>query len=141
MPTERTSAITGCSKGLGTYFESVVVEPDGTMEVGGLVGPRIAEARAKLKNGEFVPIERLVRFDQAAFNARNGIHLHYAESMALAIFLMQGRGQAFREPFLDYAKDAYHGRIRRDMGRSLESRLGVSLQELDKEFREFLRRG
>jgi hypothetical protein len=127
-------------EGLGTYFESVVVKPNDVMEVGGLVGPRIDAAKMKLKDGKFVPIERLLRFDQAAFNDGDAIYLHYAESMALTVFLLQGRGEAYRESFLEYARDAYHGRLRRDTGRSLESRLGVRYQELDKEFHEFLKR-
>ena len=31
-------------EGLGTYFETVTPQPDGSLEVGGLVGPRIDEA-------------------------------------------------------------------------------------------------
>ncbi|WP_406699952.1 DUF1570 domain-containing protein [Singulisphaera sp. Ch08] len=128
-------------EGLGTYFETVVPGPDGVMMVGGLVGPRIDAARAKMEEGEFLSIERLLQLDQAAFNARESIHLHYAQSMALAVFLMQGQGKAYREPFLDYAKDAYRGIIRRDTGRSLQERLGVSYEELNLQFLKFLKRG
>ena len=35
-------------EGLGTYFETVTPQPDGSLEVGGLVGPRIAEAYQSL---------------------------------------------------------------------------------------------
>ena len=35
-------------EGLGTYFETVTPQPDGSLEVGGLVGERIAEARQSL---------------------------------------------------------------------------------------------
>ncbi|AGA29397.1 Protein of unknown function (DUF1570) [Singulisphaera acidiphila DSM 18658] len=128
-------------EGLGTYFETVVMGSDGVMMVGGLVGPRIDAARVKLEQGEFVPIEQLLQFDQAAFNTRDSIYLHYAESMALAVFLMQGREKAYREPFLDYAKDAYRGLLRRNTGQSLQERLGVSYEDLDKEFLEFLKQG
>ena len=40
-------------EGLGTYFESVVVEPDNSLLFGGYVGPRIKDARRRmLENGE-----------------------------------------------------------------------------------------
>ncbi len=32
----------------------------------------------KMEEGEFLPIDRLVRLDQGAFNRRESIHLHYA---------------------------------------------------------------
>lgn len=128
-------------EGLGTYFETVDMGTDGTMRVGGLVGPRIEAARVKMEAGEFLPIERLVRLDQGAFNRQESIHLHYAESMALAVFLMQAQGSAYRQPFLDYAKDAYRGLLRRDTGRSLQERLGESYEDLNKAFLEYLRRG
>ncbi|SIN83453.1 Protein of unknown function [Singulisphaera sp. GP187] len=128
-------------EGLGTYFETVVAGSDGVLMVGGVAGPRIDAARAQMERGAFLPIEQLLQLDQAAFNAEASIHLHYAESMALAVFLMQGREQAYREPFLDYAKDAYRGILRRDTGRSLQERLGVSYEDLNQEFLEFLKRG
>lgn len=128
-------------EGLGTYFETVVPKSDGVLEVGGLVGPRIEAAQAWRKAGEFLPIERLLQLDERPFKAEEAIYLHYAESMALAVFLMQAQDGLYRDAFLDYAKDAYRGRLRRNTGRSLESRLGVSYPELDREFRDFLKQG
>src|SRR5262249_8679415 len=97
-------------EGLGAYFETVTIEPDGTMKVGGLVGPRIDAARRMLlENKQFVPTERLVRLGQSAFMKEELVYLHYAESMALAVFLMQGHDELYRESFLDYVKAAYSG--------------------------------
>ena len=127
-------------EGLGTYFETLSPQPDGSLELGGLVGPRVAKARANiLDDGEFVPIAELVAFDQAAFNTEHAVYRHYAESMALAIFLMQAEGARYREPFLDYARDAYRGQVRRGAGRSLTDHLGVPYATLDRRFLAFLR--
>jgi hypothetical protein len=67
-------------------------EPDGTLLIGGLVGPRIQSAKDRmLVNNEFVPTSHLVRFGMNAFLRESEVYLHYAESMALAVYLMQSR--------------------------------------------------
>jgi hypothetical protein len=129
-------------EGLGTYFETVVSAPDGTLRVGGLVGPRIDVAKLRLiKQREFVPTERLVRLGRNEFNRDDLVHLHYAEAMALTVFLMRAQNESYREPFLDYVKDAYRGRLRRDTGRSLAERLDIPYKTLDAQLLEFLRKG
>ena len=129
-------------EGLGTYFETLQVEPDGSLRIGGMVGPRIAQARTRLVDrGEFIPIEPFVALNLARFQGTQGggdIYLHYAESMALALFLMQAHDGRYREGFLDYVRDAYKGRFRGGSGRTLEDRVGVRYQDLDREFLAYL---
>lgn len=132
-------------EGLGTYFETLQHEPDGALRIGGLVGPRIAQARTRLiDRREFIPIEKFVSFGRARFWGDNGvgdIHLNYAESMALAVFLMQADGGRHREAFLDYVLDAYKGRFRPGAAkRSLEDQLGIGYPELDRQFLDYLGR-
>ena len=131
-------------EGLGTYFETLQHEPDGTLRIGGLIGPRIAQARKLLlQDGKFVPIEHLVTLGRNQFWGAPGsrvIYLHYAESMALAVFLMQADGGRHRAGFLDYVRDAYKGRFRGGSGRSLEDRLGVRYPELNRAFLDHLGR-
>jgi hypothetical protein len=127
-------------EGLGTYFETVEAGPDGSLSVGALVGPRIREAQVQLlERNAFIPIERFVRLGKGTFNEDSAVILHYQESMALAVFLMQAQGGRYREPFLDYVKDAYRGRLKRDTGRSLEDRLDVPYATLDTQFLQFLK--
>jgi hypothetical protein len=130
-------------EGLGTYFETLIVEPDGTLTIGGQVGARIEEARKRLvQDGEYIPIAEFVRLDQGRFNKKEeGIYLRYQEAIALAVFLMQARDRAYREPFLDYVKDAYQGRLKLNSGKSLEARLGVPYATLDAELLAFLKSG
>ena len=129
-------------EGLGTYFETLQAEPDGSLRIGGMVGPRIAQARRRLIGAnEFLPIEHLVALGPAQFKGDRGggdIFLHYAESMALAVFLMQADGGSHREGFLDYVRDAYKGRFRGASGRTLEDRIGLRYPELDRAFLQYL---
>lgn len=127
-------------EGLGTYFETLTLQPDGSVQLGGLVGPRIREARARvLGRGEFVPTRDLVALDKERFNQRPEVFTHYAESMAFAVFLMQAEGGRYRAGFLDYVQDAYRGRLRPGIAPALEARLGVPHEELDRKFLDYLR--
>jgi hypothetical protein len=128
-------------EGLGTYFETLTFEPDGSVRIGGLSGPRLAEARRTLgERGNIVPLAAFVRYDMDSFNG-DDIFQHYQQAAALAVYLMNGRAGAYREPFLDYVRDACQGRLRRTTGRSLEDRLGKSYSELEAELRQYLRGG
>jgi hypothetical protein len=125
-------------EGLGTYFETVTPQPDGSLEVGGFVGERLAAAQRSLVEGKFVPLDQFVMLDQNAFNRRVRVHANYQQAMALAVFLMQWNKGAYRDAFLDFVRDAYRGRIKRSTGRSLEDRLGVPLRLIETQLHDFL---
>jgi hypothetical protein len=121
----------------------VQAKPDGSLQVGGLVGRRLEEARKQLvENGRFIPLDRFVRLGERGFtNSNDQIHLRYQEAEALAVFLMQAHGGRYREEFLDYVKDAYRGRLKRTTGLALDDRLGVSYAQLGTELLEYLKKG
>jgi hypothetical protein len=126
-------------EGLGTYFETIAQRPDGSVEVGGMVGRRIEEALRKLVGqGQLIPLAEFVAYDQSEFNNEDRIHLHYQQAMVLAVFLMQWHDGVYREPFLDYIRDAYRGRIKHGAGRSLQDRLGQPYAVLDAQLKAFL---
>ena len=107
-------------EGLGTYFETVRPQPDGSLRVGGLVGKRIAVAQDRvIGRREFVPIGRMASYNKFLFNAGNGgdIYLNYAEAMALVVFFMDADAGRYREDFLEYARDVYKGRIKPGAGK------------------------
>jgi hypothetical protein len=128
-------------EGLGCYFETVTPQADGSLEVGGLVGERIAEARRSFANGRFLPLKPFIRLDQNGFNRPDRIYVDYQQAMALALFLMQYDQAAYCDSFLDYVRDAYRGRIKTSTGRSLEDRLGQPLDVIEAQFRRFLADG
>lgn len=124
-------------EGLGTYFETVEEQPDGSILVGGLVGPRIKEAQKRILGlGEYVPIADLVRMGKQAFDEEPALYLHYAESMALTVFLMNAQDRKYRDDFLGFVREAYQGKVK---PKSLMERLGVEATTLDREFKAFLK--
>jgi hypothetical protein len=128
-------------EGLGTYFESTFPRPDGSLEVGGLVGIRCEHAiRALIDRKLAIPIEEFVAMGEADFmRDDHEIFLRYQQAMVLTIFLMQWHDGVYRDGFLDYVKDAYRGRIKLGTGKSLRERVGQPYTTLDKEFLSFLR--
>ena len=124
---------------LGTYFETVSPQPDGSILLGKMTGPRIDSARQRLlERGEFLPIEKLTILEADQFNdlEKDAVYRNYAESMALAIFFLHYKDGLYREEFLDYVADNYRGRNR---SRTLAARLDVSFRQLDREFLEYLK--
>ena len=129
-------------EGLGTYFETVSPQPDGSLEVGGLTGPRIEAAMKSLVDDkQSIPLAEFVALDQNAFNNKSQIYLHYQQAMALAVFLEQWHDGTYRDAFLDYVRDAYRGRIKRGTGRSLQVGWGNRTPTLDGQFLAFLKNG
>ena len=127
-------------EGLGTYFETIAPQPDGSLEVGGLVGPRIAEAYQSLVvRHDSIPMAKFVAFDESTFRDKIQIYHNYQQAMALTVFLMQWNQGAYRDAFLDYVRDAYHGRIKRGTGRPLQDRLQQPYATLEKQFLTFLK--
>jgi hypothetical protein len=59
----------------------------------------------------------------------------------MTVFFMQWNQGAYRDGFLDYVRDAYHGRIKRGSGRKLQDRLRQPYKTLDKQFITFLKDG
>src|SRR5206468_255101 len=65
-------------EGLGTYFETVSPQPDGSLEVGGLVGPRIEEAiKSLVERGRSTPLAEFVELDEYAFMRKPQIYTNY----------------------------------------------------------------
>ena len=123
-------------EGLGTYFETVSPQPDGSLEVGGLVGPRIEEAiKSLVGKGQGIPLAEFVELDEDAFNSNDPqIYLHYQQAMALTVFLMQWHEGTYRDAFLDYVRDAYRGRIKHGRGPVAARPSGPALCNIDSQF-------
>ncbi len=136
---ERNSGNYWVWEGLGTYFETIRPQEDGSLLVGGLVGPRVAQALdLVVKQGKILPIEQLVTMDRHDFNAEPGVYVHYPESMVLAIYLMHAEGGRFRDAFLEYVRDAYDGRIT-PRTHTLDEHLGQSYDAIQNGLVEYLR--
>lgn len=126
-------------EGMGTYFESIVTRSDGSIEVGGKVGRRIeAAVDTIVRKQKVVPLKDFVRFDQARFLDPDDVYQHYQQADALATYLMDGHDGEYRESFLEYFRDAYHGALKPNTPRSLEFRVGKTYTELQAELTTYL---
>ena len=142
-------------EGLGTYFETVEPRPDGRLAHGGRVGPRVALCRALALEGDhLVPTARLTSLDHADYYdtaialreprellGADGIaraNLHYNESMAFCIFLMQAASAEYRDEFFTYVRAGIDGRLN-NKDRRLFDYLGVEPSAIDRDFAAFLR--
>jgi hypothetical protein len=128
-------------EGLGTYFETLTPQDDGAIRIGGLAGRRNEEARKSLaEQRRIIPLAAFVAYDINRFNDGD-IFLHYQQASALTSFLLDGRNGRYREPFLDYVRDAFQGHLQRTSGRPLDDRLGVLYPQLEAEFLAYLKTG
>ncbi len=130
-------------EGLGTYFETIEPQPDGSLEVGGLVGRRVEEAIKSLVDQEqVIPLAEFVALGEKPFmNPDRRRFLRYQQAEALTVFLMQWHEGTYRAGFFDYIRDAYRGRIKRGSGRTLVDRLGQPYSTLEAQFLAFLKDG
>jgi hypothetical protein len=123
-------------EGLGTYFETLIPAQNGTWSIGSWIGPRLEEARKIfLDRRDPIPTSELVRLNQAAFLAEPAVYRHYPQAMALTLFLLHSDQAAYREAFLDFVTEAYHGRARAG---TLSELLGLSYEVLDQRLARFI---
>jgi Protein of unknown function (DUF1570) len=130
-------------EGLGTYFETLVPQEDGSILLGGWVGPRLEQARIRLIDQKrFTPIAELAGMSKNEFldEANGAVYDHYPQAMALVAFLMHYDRGTYREGFLDYVADAYRGKLGAGASkRALENHLGVPSRTLDEAFKKWLK--
>ena len=69
------------------------------------------------------------------------IYQNYQQAMALTVFLMQWNQGAYRDEFLNYLRDAYHGRIKRHRRSRCSDRLHQPYPVLEQQFLAFLKDG
>jgi uncharacterized protein DUF1570 len=126
-------------EGLGTYFETLQIQEDGSVRIGGLVGRRNEEAKKRLVvENALVPLKTFVQYDARAFNLDRMIFRHYQEASALTSLLMDGQGGKYRDGFLTYVRDACKGTLRRGSGHTLEERLETDYDTLQVELLAYL---
>lgn len=126
-------------EGLGTCFETVSVEGDRHIRFGVPSGPRMDVARKRiLEDRAYTPYDVFEAYGKVGFESPAKIHDHYAQAMALTLHFLMHPDPRTRDIFLDYARDAYKGRLRG--GRGLAERLGMESGALDERLIEYLKR-
>ena len=117
-----------------TYMETCTRNDKGRIITEGRNAPWVKMFKGLLQNGQAKPLRE---FDQLTYEGFQGIaNVAYPQAAALACFLMEAQDGCYRERLVDYMEAYYTGRLRK-LG-EIENYLGVSIEDLEKEFHEFI---
>jgi hypothetical protein len=97
---------------------------------------RFLAARYRLlEDGFYVPLEDLVAMTMQDVQGDARISRLYSQAAGLAHFFMHAQGGRYRQPFVEYLSAIYAGR---DQPATLVQLTGRRLDDLDREYREFM---
>jgi hypothetical protein len=122
---------------IACYMESLK-RHDGYFTLGGSDEGRMpAAVQRVIDDGFYVPIAEMVAFGRNDLQHDPRLPKLYSESAGLANFFMHYRGGQYRQPFIDYLLAVYLGRAN---SKTLASLSGASYEQLDREYREYMKR-
>ena len=122
-------------EGVAMYMESLR-EADGFYVVGGRDDVRMRDARFRLLKDDFyVPLSEFVTLGMEQLQADKRIRALYSQAAGLTHFLIHYDGGRYRDALVAYLTAVYTGR---DGPQTLAQLAGVSLRELDRQYREFM---
>ncbi len=117
-------------EGIALFMESLR-RHDGFYSVGGLDAKRLQYARFNVLNGNsYVPLNDFVKIDRRQLQQDPRIRQLYSQAAGLTHFLMHRESD-----LVDYVKLVYAGR---DTSASLAATTKTPLEELDRQYRQFL---
>jgi hypothetical protein len=131
-------------EGIACYMESLVEHPlvegetYGTyITLGGDNEGRLPAARKRMLDDHFyIPLHELIAFGMQPLQYDPRVQTIYSQSAGLATFLMQADGGKYRGALGDYLIAVYSDRAGPD---TLEKLTGVKLEELDRQYHDFLK--
>lgn len=124
-------------EGVACYFESLQQKGGSAFTVGGADAGRLQAARHRRTVDNFyVPLAELTALGVADLQARSDIARLYSQSAGLASFFIDGQEGKYRDAFRQLLEEIYAGR---DEPGTLARLAGRSYEELDEEYREFLK--
>jgi hypothetical protein len=116
------------------YMESLALQ-GGYWTAGGCEADRLQFARYRALASDSLPISRLVLMSREAVQTSSKISKLYSQSAGLAHFLIDGQEGKRREAIVDLLAAVYRGE---DAADTLAKATGAPLEELDRQYREFL---
>ena len=123
-------------EGIAMYFESMV-ENESYITLGGFDSRRMQFARRRcLKEQYFVPLEQLSSANQKEFQTHPDRARIYSQSAGVAHFLMNSQNGDLQRPLSEFLKLCYQGKLKPN---SFARVLGKSFDQLDKDYRDFLK--
>jgi hypothetical protein len=122
-------------EGIAMYMESLC-QRDRYYTLGGVDADRLQYARYRaLREGVQMPLAELVALGREELQQHADIRRLYSQSAGLTAMLMDGQRGRYRTALVDYLAAVYQGRDRVD---TLASLTGVSLDQLDAQYMDFL---
>ena len=122
-------------EGIAMYFESLT-QHDGFVTLGGFDSRRLQYARRRyIKEQYFVPIKTLSAASQKEFQTHPDRAKIYSQSAGVAHFLMNSSYGNLQRPLSGFLKLCYQGKLKKD---AFAKSLGISYEELDKQYQAFL---
>jgi len=122
-------------EGIACYMESLT-EREGQFALGGGTDPRMQSALIRLFRDNYqVPLAELVDLNMENLQGRKDIASVYGQSAAVVSFLMHYDNGRYRDALTDYLLAVYLGK---DGADTLGKLTGVKLEELDKQFRDYM---
>jgi hypothetical protein len=107
------------------------------LTVGGLEAERLQDARFRaLREGFYLPLESLAALDRAALQTDSRIRQIYSQAAGLTHFLMDGQQRRYQPALMQYLQLVYR---QRDTPDSLPRLTATTWDELDRQYRDFLR--
>ena len=123
-------------EGIACYMESLV-EENGWHRLGGEDAVRLRDAEHRFVVDEFyVPLAELTTYGMERLKRDPKIAMLYSESSGLTYFLVNYEGGRYRAPLVAYLAAIYRGR---DRPGTLAELCGTSDDELDREYRQFIK--
>ncbi len=123
-------------EGIAMHFESLVVDGQ-VASLGGFDAKRLQYARVRrLRENFHVSVQLLAGMDKNAFQARPDIALLYSESAGLAHMLMDSRKYDLQPVLIDFMKTIHKHKVPPG---AFEKLIGRSLDQLDKDYLEYLK--
>jgi hypothetical protein len=105
--------------------------------VGGQNGGRVPAARKRLIDDQFyIPLDQLTAMGMDAMQQDSRLRMIYSQCAALTAFLMHADNGVYRPALMEYLSAVYAGRANAN---TLEKLTRTRYQELDRQYREFLK--
>ncbi|MFN0056311.1 MAG: hypothetical protein ACKV0T_29545 [Planctomycetales bacterium] len=127
-------------EGIACYMESFQRDGD-RLRVGNPQNPRLQAAQANYVNNHYyVPLQEFTRMGMVAFQGAPEIFKNYSQGAALTHFFMHFDDGRYREALIEHLSQIYSPiKLIRETPDSLDELTGVSAEELDQQYGEYIR--
>ncbi|GIX04377.1 MAG: hypothetical protein KatS3mg114_0246 [Planctomycetaceae bacterium] len=127
-------------EGVACYMESLSITPEGA-SLGRHDAIRFRGARANyIHHHYYIPLRQLTAWGMSEFQAAPQLARVYAQAAGLVHFFMHYEGGRYRDAFISHLIDLYSAQAKkREQPATLEELTGVSYEELDRQYGEYVR--